>query len=119
PPEGPHLPVHHRDVGALLLLRNALAARALHDEIPAAARAFRRRARPVDSEERARRHFRPARRAAAVVADLGLLYRAGLFHAHLWRTFGRPRTRPAPHRHHRRRPDGDRSFHDGGRAVVP
>ena len=32
---------------------------------------------------------------------------------------GRPRARPAPHRHHRRRPDGDRPFHDGGRAAVP
>ncbi len=35
----------------------------------------------LDGEERARRHFRPARCAAAVVADLGLLYGAGLFHA--------------------------------------
>ena len=36
------LPVHDRDVGALLLLRHALAARALHDEISAAGRPCRR-----------------------------------------------------------------------------
>ena len=72
----------------------------------------------LDGEERARRHFRPARRAAAVVADLGLLYGAGLFHADSRRAPCRPRARPAPHRHHRRRADGDRPFHDGGRAAC-
>ena len=73
----------------------------------------------LDGEERARSHVRPARRAAAVVADLGLLYRARLFHADFRRASGRPRARPAPHRRHRRRADGDRPFHDGGRAAVP
>src|SRR5580692_1539660 len=94
-PAEPHLPVHHRDVGALLLLRHALAARALHDKIPAAAGAFRRRARPLDGEERARNHFWPVGYTAAVVADLGLLYGAGLFHANSRRPPRRPRARPA------------------------
>ena len=119
PPARPHLPVHHRDVGALLLLRDALAARPLHDKISAAAGARRRRARARAVEARARNRVRPARRAAAVVADLGLLHRAGLFHADVRRPPRRPRARPAPHRGDRRRADGDRPFHDGGRAAVP
>src|SRR5262249_61065013 len=39
------LSVHHRNVGALFLLRHALAARALHDEISASRRSFRQRDR--------------------------------------------------------------------------
>ena len=54
-----------------------------------------------------------------VVADLRPLYRPRLSHADLRRPGRRPRARPAPHRHHRRRADGDRPFHDGVRAAVP
>ena len=112
------LPVHDRNVGALLLLRDALAARALHDEISAAGRSFRQRGRPPRRQARARKHLRAARRATAVVADLGPLYRPRLFHADFRRATRRPRARPAPYRRHRRRPDGDRPFHDGGRAAF-
>ena len=119
PSEGPHLPVHHRNVGALLVLRDARAARPLHDQISAAAGPCRQRGRLGRLKARARVGVRAARRAAVVVADLRLLYRAGLSDADFRRTSGRPRARPAPHRGHRRRPDGDRPFHDGGRAAVP
>ncbi len=78
----------------------------------------RQRRRPAYRQAGARSHVRPARRAAAVVADLGLLYRPGLFHADVRRPSRRPRARPAPHRHHRRGPDGDRPFHDGGRSSF-
>ena len=73
----------------------------------------------LGAQARARKRLRPARRAAAVVADLGPLYRARLFHADLRRASRRPRARPAPHRRHRRGADGDRPFHDGGRAAFP
>src|SRR5262249_28136885 len=62
--------VHHRDVGALLLLRHALAARALHDQISAARRPLRQRDWARRAQARARRRVRPARRAAALLADL-------------------------------------------------
>ena len=53
-----------------------------------------------------------------VVADLRLLHGARLSHADFRRPSRRPRARPAPHRHHRRDADGDRPFHDGGRAAF-
>src|SRR5215472_5092262 len=73
------IPVHHRDVGAFLLLRHALAARAVYDEISAVVRSFRKRDRAFLAQARAGKRVRPARRAAAVLADLGTLYRARLF----------------------------------------
>ena len=57
--------------------------------------------------------------AALRLADLRLLHRARLSDADLRRAVGRPRARPAPHRHPRRRVDGGRPFHDGLRAFVP
>ena len=71
------------------------------------------------AQERARSGVRPARRAALVVADLRPLHGARLSDADLRRPPRRPRARPAPHRHHRRDADGDRPFHDGGRAAFP
>ena len=49
----------------------------------------------------------------------GLYTGARLPHADLRRPARRPRARPAPHRDHRRHPDGHRPFHDGVRAPVP
>ena len=118
PSARPHVSVHDRNVGALFLLRHALAARALHDEISAAVRSFQQCDRACRAQARTRRPVRPARRAAVVVADLGPLYRARLFHADLRRAPRRPRARPAPHRRHRRDADGDRPFHDGGRTAF-
>ena len=63
--------------------------------------------------------FGPLDTAAARLADLRLLHRPGLSHADLRRLVGRPRARPAPHRHPRRRADGRRPFPDGLRALVP
>ena len=63
--------------------------------------------------------LRPARAAAAVVADLRPLHRARLPDAAPRRLSRRPRARPAPHGHHRRVADGYRPFHDGVRAAVP
>ena len=83
------------------------------------ARSLRQRRRPVRRQARAGKSVRPARRAAAVVADLGPLYRARLFHADFRRAPRRPRARPAPHRRRRRGADGDRPFHDGGRTAFP
>src|SRR5947199_6958849 len=60
PPARAFLPVLDRDVGALLLLRDARAARPLHGEIPAAARARRQGDRAGNAQERARGHLRPA-----------------------------------------------------------
>ena len=62
--------------------------------------------------------FGPLDDAAARLADLRLLHRARLSHADPRRLSGRPRARPAPHRHSRRSADGDRPFHDGVRASV-
>ena len=53
-----------------------------------------------------------------VVADLRPLHGARLSDADFRRASRRPRARPAPHRRHRRRPHGDRPFHDGGRAAC-
>src|SRR6185369_2041035 len=72
PSAGFELPVRHRDVGALLLLRHARSARALHDEVPAAAGALRERARPWRLQGRPRGRIRPAGAAALRVADLRL-----------------------------------------------
>ena len=49
----------------------------------------------------------------------GLYTGSGLSDADLRRAVGRPPARPAPHHHHRRHADGDRTFHDGVRAAVP
>src|SRR5437763_12151402 len=75
--------VHHRNVGALFLLRHALAARAVYDQVSAAVRSFRQRHRAYGAQARAGKRLRPTRRAAFVVANLGPLYRACLFHADL------------------------------------
>ena len=118
-PAGPCLPVHHRDVGALLLLRDARAARSLYDEASARARAGRERARPRGRQERARSSIRSARPAALVFADLRALHGARLSDADFRRSPRRSRPGPAPHRNTRRNPHGDRPFHDGDRAAVP
>ena len=52
-PRGLTLSLRHRDVGALLLLRHARAARALHGEVPASARARAERHRLRRAEKRA------------------------------------------------------------------
>ena len=88
-------------------------------EIPARARPGRERARLWRGQGRARIPVRTARAAAARLAAVRLLYRACLFHADPGRAHRRPPARPAPHRHHRRRADGDRPFHDGVRGAVP
>ena len=118
-PRGIGLSVRDRDVGALLLLRHARAARALHDQIFAVAGAGRPRARAGLVQKRARSRIRPAGDAALRLADLRFLHRARLSDADLRRALGRPRARPAPHRHPRRSIDGGRPFHDGLRAFVP
>src|SRR5262245_59663216 len=79
------IPVLHRDVGALLLLRDARAARPLHGEISAAARARRQGDRAGNAQELLRRHLRPARHAAVLLAHLRPLYRPRLLHAVLRR----------------------------------
>ena len=66
----------------------------------------------------ARGRIRPARRAAARLADLRPLHGARLSDADFRRPARRPRAGPPPHRRPRRRPHGDRPFHDGGRAAV-
>ena len=63
-------------------------------------------------------HVRPARGAAAVVADLRAVHRLRLLHAVLRRDARRPRARPAQDRGPRRRADGDRSLPHGERAHV-
>ena len=120
PPEGPHLPVHHRDVGALLLLRDARAARPLHDEISAAAGARRQTSLGLAGLKSALEAvFGPLDVQPLSSQIYGLLHGAGLSHADFRRASRRPRARPAPHRRPRRDPHGDRPFHDGGRAAVP
>ena len=119
PPARPDLPVHHRDVGALLLLRDALAAHPLHGEVRAAARQRRQRDRARDAAQLLRIDLRAARHAAVRLAHLRPLHRARLCYAAPRRHAGRPRARPAPHRRARRLADGDRPFHDGVRAAVP
>src|SRR5262249_32326991 len=79
------IPVLHRDVGALLLLWDARAARPLHGEIPAAARARREGDRACNTQELLRRHFRPAGKPAFLLAYLWPLYRPRLLHAVLRR----------------------------------
>ena len=69
-------------------------------------------------QERAGIRVRTTGAAAARLADLRLLHRAGLFNADLGWIVGRPRARSAPHRHHRRHADGHRPFHDGIRTAV-
>src|SRR5262245_15617042 len=58
PPARAGLPVLDRDVGALLLLRDACAAHALHGEIPASARARRQGDRACHAQEPVREHLR-------------------------------------------------------------
>src|SRR5262245_48399458 len=118
PPARAIFPVHHRDVGALLLLRDAFAARPLHGEIPASARARRKGDRACNAQELLRRHFRPAGKPAFLLAHLWPLYRARLLHAVFWRLARRPLPRSASHHHNRRLAHGGRSFHDGVRAAV-
>ena len=114
------LPVRHRDVGALLLLRDARAARALHGEIPAAARAT-----PTTSSGLRRcaacfeGMFGPlaAQPFASHIYGLytGLVYLTPFFGGLIAdRVLGQHRTIVIG-----AVADGDRPFHDGVRAAVP
>src|SRR5262249_41240674 len=75
------LPVRDRDVGALLVLRDAGAARALHGQIPAAPGRGRERGRSFRPAAHAGSRVRAARHPALRVADLRPLYRPRLSHA--------------------------------------
>src|SRR5258708_8680148 len=114
-----HGPVRDRDVGALLLLRDAGAARALHGQIPASARAGAQRLWLGRPEGLARGLVRAARHSAAGLADLRPLYWARLSHADFRRLARRPRARPAPDRDQRGQPYGPPALHDCVRTVVP
>ena len=119
PSARPHVPLHGRDVGALLLLRHACAAGALHGEAPVPAARGRRRDRLRHAQGRVRIPVRSARRAAARLARLRPLHRPRLSDAGARRPDRRPLARPAPHRRARRRADGAWPLHDGLRAAVP
>src|SRR5258705_10469538 len=118
PPARALLPVRDRDVGALLLLRHARAARALHGEVPVRARACRHRDRARGAQTRARDPLRAARHPAARLADLRPLYRARLSDADIRRASGRPRARPPPHRRDRPGPGCARPLSFGLRVAV-
>src|SRR6266545_8201622 len=85
PPARALLPVRDRDVGALLLLRDARAPRALHGEISADRRSRRYRDRAGGPQERAGMDLRAAWHAAVLLAYLRFLHWAGLSHAVLRR----------------------------------
>ncbi len=112
------LSLRHRDVGALLVLRHEGAARAIHGEVSAAARARADRYRLRGAEKRTGVPVRAARHPAAVVAYLRPLHRPRLSDSGARRLSRRPRTRPASHRRDRRCADGAGPFHDGVRAAV-
>src|SRR5215216_5832410 len=118
-PQGARVPVRHRDVGALLLLRDARPPRALHGEIPVAGGPGRDRGGAHGPAAGARMAVRPARYPAARLADLRLLYRPRLSDADPRRPSGGSRTGAAAHRRCRCRADGDRPLHDGVRDAVP
>ena len=113
------VPVHHRDVGALFLLRDALAPHPLHGEVRAAARQRRQRDRACRTAQLLRIDLRTARHPAVRVAHLRALHCARVSDAAVRRHAGGPRAGPAPHRHPRRGADGGRPFHDGVPAAVP
>src|SRR6266850_4848004 len=73
PSERTDRPVRNRDVGALFLFRDGLAARSLHGEIPAAPRASRSRSRLSRREGGIGERVRAARTAAARLANLRVL----------------------------------------------
>src|SRR5258708_16812444 len=106
-----HVPVRDRDVGALLLLRDAGAARPLHGQIPASARAGAQRLWLGRPEGLARGLVRAARHSAAGLPDLRPLYLARLSHAAFPRLARRPRALPAPDRDHPRPPHVPPALH--------
>ncbi len=117
-PRGPRLPLHHRNVGALLLLRDARAARSLHDQISAAARPGRQRRRAWRAQERAGSVFGPLDVQPLSSQIYGfytaLVYLTPIFGGLLAdRVLGQRRMVID-----RRDPDGDRPFHDGGRVSF-
>ncbi len=116
--EGPDIPVHDRNVGALFLLRDAHAARPLHGQASAAARAGRDRDRLWRDQGRAGVSVRAARRAAAVVTYLRPVQRVRVSHARDRRADRRSLAGTAPHRDRGRNIDGDRPFHDGVRTAC-
>ena len=111
-------PVLDRDVGALLLLRDARAPRPVHDQVPlhggrpehmVGFAAIKGGSRPV---------FGPLAIQPLVVADLRALHRPRVPDAALRRHHRRPRARPAQDRGGGRHPDGDRPLRDGLRAAL-
>ena len=118
---GPVRIVLHRDVGALLLLRHARAAGALHGGLPDQERARRNgaRGRVPAAAARHRGDVRPAEHPADGIADLRHLHGAGVPHAFVRRHARGPRAGAAQDRGHRRRPDGHRPVFPGRRIDVP
>ena len=120
PSEGPDGAVRDRDVGALLLLRHGLAARALPGEVPAAAGPGRDRDR-LSGGQRRRWKACSARWApqAARLADLRHLHAGLRIRRRSSAAMLADRClRPAQHGHHRRAADGGRTFPDDVRGAA-
>ena len=118
PPEGAHRSVRDRDVGALFILRNGVAAGPLSGEVPAAARTGRGRDRVSGGQGRAGKHLRAAGPAALRLADLRVLRGLRVLAAHPGRVSRRPLFRPARDGNRRCAADGRRPFPHGGRVNV-
>src|ERR1700680_1487432 len=118
PPKRPFVSVRNGDVGTLLLLRNAGAARSVHGRLSVEAGNRSRRIGPCDLEAGTQSRIRTAWYPAAGIADLWALHRPRLSDPDIRRNSRRPMDRPDPNRHPGRDADGRRPFHDGLRTSF-